>query len=348
MKLPPGKIPPNLLREIVFRNLGSKRSEVILGPAAGIDGAVIKAGNQSIIVSMDPITGALEKIGWLAVNVNANDVATFGVKPRFLSSCILLPENAEKDMVERICVQMNRAARELEISITGGHCEVVQRLTSPIVVGCMMGITEEGNYVTAKGSRPGDRLILTKSAGIEGTAILASDKKKQLRKVLDAETLKKARQFYRRISIVKDALVAFESGGVHAMHDPTEGGIAGAVHEMADASGLGVKLFSEKIAVEPETAQICRFFRLDPLRLIASGSLLIAAEQESTEIILEALSKNDVSAECVGRFLRSPEKRVIVDGRGQSHRLVRPQTDDLWRALESSLDPLPTQKKVHW
>jgi hydrogenase maturation factor len=332
MKLPLGKIPSDLLRRIVFKNLGIKRPEVIMGPAAGIDGAVIDSGNRQLIISMDPITGSVEQVGWLAVNVNANDIATFGVEPAFLFSCILLPRKADEFVVEKICSQMDQAARELGVSITGGHCEVTPQLINPIVVGCMMGITEKGKFVTANGSQPGDQIILTKSAGIEGTAILASDKENQLKEVLDAKTLKSARDFFKRISIVKDALTAFNSGGVHAMHDPTEGGITGAIHEMADASNCGVEILSDKIVVERETEQICRFYGLDPLQLIASGSLLISAEPKSSEKILEALHNKDIQAQCIGQFL-SNKKRIIIGKNGQKHKLVRPLTDQLWKAL---------------
>ena len=151
-------------------------------------------------------------------------------------------------------------------------------LTNPIVVGCIMGLTEKGKYVTAAGAKSGDKLILTKSAGIEGTAILAFNRADQLKKVLNPSLLYNARNFYNQISVVKDALTAYKAGGVHAMHDPTEGGILNGIHELADAAGLGVKVFEDKIAVEPETAKICRFYEIDPLQLMGSGALLISAE----------------------------------------------------------------------
>jgi hydrogenase maturation factor len=339
MKLPLGKISADLLKEAVFRNLGVERPEVVLGPSAGIDGAVIEIGNHSVIVSTDPITGAIERIGWLAVNVNANDIATFGVEPAFLFSCILLPESAEKRMVENICVQMDQAARKLGISIAGGHCEVTRDLPNPIVIGCMMGITEKGNYVTAGNARPNDRIIMTKSAGIEGTAILASDREKELQKALKTVMLRRAKRFYERISIVKDALTAFKTGDVHAMHDPTEGGVAGAIHEMADASNLGVRILRERIRVEPETARICEFYGIDPLQLVASGSLLIASEPASAEKIVRTLRENKIHAGIIGQFLSSPEERLITLKNGKTDLLVRPVTDQLWQALEHSSVP---------
>jgi len=334
MKLPPGKIPINLLTEVVFKNLGVKRKEVVLGPTAGFDGSVLDVGNKSLIVSMDPITGAVERIGWSAVNVNANDIATFGVEPIFLVSCIMLPEGAERSTVETITRQMDAAAKDLGIAIVGGHCESTPGLTNPIVVGCIMGLTDRGNYITAGGAKPGDRLILTKSAGIEGTAILASDREQQLAKILGTEMLDNAKKFYSQISIVKDALTAFKTGGVHAMHDPTEGGILGGVHEMADASNLGVRVYQDKIMIEPETAKICRYFEIDPLQLIGSGALLIAAEPKKTNEIVESLNNNRIYAAEIGEFGGTPNKRLLIKRDQTAQELPRPTSDMLWVALK--------------
>ena len=334
MKLPPGKIPINLLTEVVFKNLGAKRKEVVLGPTAGFDGSVLDVGNKSLIVSMDPITGAVERIGWSAVNVNANDIATFGVEPIFLVSCIMLPEGAERSTVETITRQMDAAAKDLGIAIVGGHCESTPGLTNPIVVGCIMGLTDRGNYITAGGAKPGDKLILTKSAGIEGTAILASDREQQLAKILGTEMLDNAKKFYSQISIVKDALTAFKTGGVHAMHDPTEGGILGGVHEMADASNIGVRVYQDKIMIEPETAKICRYFEIDPLQLIGSGALLIAAEPKKTNEIVESLNNNRIYAAEIGEFGGTPNKRLLIKRDQTAQELPRPTSDMLWVALK--------------
>ena len=334
LHLPFGKIPIDLLEEVVFKNLGVNREEVVLGPSAGYDGAIIDVGGKSLIVSMDPITGAIERIGWLAVNINANDVATFGVEPAFFFSCILLPENADGETVETICVRMDEAAKELGIAIVGGHCEVTPGLTSPIVVGCTIGVTEKGNYVTAGGAKPGDKLILTKSAGIEGTAILSSDREKQLKKIVETSMLEKAKTFFNQISVVKEAITAIKTGGVNAMHDPTEGGVAGGVHEMADASNLGVKIFEEKIPIQPETREICRFFNIDPLQLISSGALLISAKPESADRIIKSIRQKQIHASIIGEFLRNPHNRTLIQRNGKTQPLIRPSSDHLWLALK--------------
>jgi hydrogenase maturation factor len=333
MKLPLGKIPIDILKEVVFKNLGAERGEVILGPAAGLDGAILDVGSKNAIVSMDPITGAVERVGWEAININANDVATFGVEPAFFFSCLLLPENADSEIVQTIATQMNAAAKELGIAIVGGHCESTPGLSNPIVVGCTMGLTEKGKYVTAAGAKSGDKLILTKSAGIEGTAILASDREEQLRKVFNPTVLDSAKGFYNQISVVKDALTAYRTGGAHAMHDPTEGGVLNGVHEMADAAGLGVRVFEEKIAVEPETVKICRFYEIDPLQLIGSGALLVAAEPEAAKKIVDSLSQEHIYAEVIGEFNPNLNKRILMHKDGSAEMLPRPTADHLWIAL---------------
>jgi hydrogenase maturation factor len=332
--MPHGKIPADLLKEIVFKHLGVEREEVALGPSAGYDGAVIDVGNKSLIVSADPISGAKERIGWLAVNVNANDVATFGVEPAFFLSCILLPEKTDEKMLETICFQMDEAAKSLGVAIIGGHSEITPRLTNPIVVGCAMGLAEKGNYVTAGGAKPGDKLILSKTAGIEGTAILAFEMKDQLEKALPHTLLHNARKFYDKISVVKDAITAFQTDGVNAMHDPTEGGVSGGIHEMADASKLGVKIFEERIPIAKETVEICRFFEIDPLQLISSGALLIASKPRFTEKILARLGEQKIEASVIGEFLDSSNTRLLIRDDGKETSLIRPEQDHLWQALQ--------------
>ena len=333
MKLPPGKLPINILKEVVFKNLGVIREEVVLGPTAGFDGAVIDVGDKSLIVSMDPITGAMERIGWLAVNINANDIATFGVEPAFFLSCILLPENANRKIVETISAQIDKAAKKLGMAIVGGHCEITPGLTNPIVVGCAIGLTEKGNYVTAGGAKLRDELILTKSAGIEGTAILAADREEQLKKVLNPTMLQNAKKFYDNMSVVKDALTAFKTGGVTAMHDPTEGGVSGGIHEMADASNLGVKILKEKILVQHETAGICKFFKIDPLQLISSGALLISAKPEFATKIIESLEQQKIHASVIGEFSKNLHERTMTGKNKKIQALPRPLSDHLWLAL---------------
>jgi hydrogenase maturation factor len=322
-----------LLERLVFRNLGTRRREIVVGPSLGVDCAAIGVGGKVLVSSMDPITGALERIGWLAVHINANDVATFGVRPSFFSSCLLLPEGAAEANVGTVCRQIDAAARKLGMAVIGGHSEITPGLAHPIVIGCCMGVTGKGRYVTPKGARAGNDLILTKSAGMEGTAILAADRRSLLAGRLGIPVVKKAAAFFRRISVVEDALLAFGTGGVTAMHDPTEGGVANGVHELAEASGKGFQVFEDRIPIAGETTRICEVFRIDPLCLIASGSLLIAAEDGFSGKIVSILRKNGIAASVIGKLLSSPRKRDIVRRDGMVEELPRPASDHLWTAL---------------
>jgi hydrogenase expression/formation protein HypE len=334
VKLPAGKVPYEILTEIVCKNLGAKRREVVLGPSLGLDGAVIEVGNKALVTSMDPITGALSRIGWLAVNINANDVATFGVQPAFFSSCLLLPENATEKTVKTICKQIDKGAKELGIAVVSGHSETTPNLQFPIVVGCCMGIAEKGRYITARGAKPGNMLILTKTVGTEGTAILAADRHAQLVGKMEKAMLERAKEFFKYVSVVKEATLAFQTGHVTAMHDPTEGGVAGGIHEMADASNVGFTIYEERIPVARETLEICRFFRIDPLQLVASGSMLIATKRDHANDVVKTLEKNKIAAKIIGKLTSSPTERLLIRKGNIAEDLVRPMSDDLWTALK--------------
>lgn len=231
---------------------------------------------------------------------------------------------------------MDKAARELNIAIVGGHCEVTPGIDHPIVTGCAIGVAENGKYVTCGGARVGDKIILSKGAGIEGTAILASDRRKELSKVFDEQFLTQAESFFEKISVVKDAITAFKIGGVSAMHDPTEGGVAGGLHELADAANVGFVVYEDKILVPQETRRICEYFGVDPLQLISSGSLLIVAEACKTDKILDGLAQNGVVASVIGEVVEPSSCRVLVTTSGERTDLVKPATDHLWGALEKS------------
>jgi hydrogenase expression/formation protein HypE len=333
MSFLPGKVPTEVLQEIVFRNLGAKRDDVVLSPSIGEDAAIVQAGNVVLAMSSDPITGAEEWLGWLAVHVSANDVATRGVQPRWFNSIILLPRTSTTELIEKICTQMDKAARQLNVAITGGHCEITPGIDHPIVTGCAIGVAEDGKYVSSSGARVGGCIILTKGTGIEGTAILASDRKIELLEVFDESFVKKAENFFEKISVVKDAITAFRIGGVSAMHDPTEGGVAGGLHELADAANVGFQVYEKEILIPEETRKICAHFEVDPLQLISSGSLLIVAEEEKTDEIISSLSRNGVQASIIGEVTEPALGRNLVTKAGEKTELVRPVSDHLWTAL---------------
>lgn len=332
MRLKLGKVPPSILERYVLSRIGAKREDVILGPSHGEDAAIIRVADQLLAVASDPVSGAVERVGWLSVHVATNDIATRGVRPSWFLSCIMLPENSEEQILDNISQQIDEAARLLGVGIIGGHTEVTPSLKHPLIMGTAIGLIKDGRYVTCSNAKPEGKIILTKGAGIEGTAILATDRVSHLTKFGDP-FIKKSQSYFNKISVVDDALTAFNYGGVYSMHDPTEGGIAGGLHELADASNLGFKVYEEKIIINYETSQICRYFEIDPLNLISSGSLLIVSDKMKTKDILKKLHGKGIRASTIGEMSENVENRVIVRKDGYKEDLPRPITDDLWKAL---------------
>jgi len=276
----PGKVPPEILQSIVFSKLGRMDPDVLLGPGLGEDAAVIKIGEQVVVAATDPITGSVEDVGWLAVHVNANDIATFGVSPRWFLASIMLPVGFTPDELGKIMHQIDEAAKNLDIAVAGGHSEITERITQPIVVGFMMGLAPLGEYVTSSGAKSGDNLIVTKTIGIEGTSILAAEGSSYLTDKLGQDCVQEAKRLRGSISVVKDGVTAFQTGSVHAMHDPTEGGLSGGIHELCDASGVGFEIDNDLIPIASVTRLICDALQINPLELISSGSMLISCESK--------------------------------------------------------------------
>ncbi|NJE42057.1 AIR synthase family protein [Thermococcus sp. GR6] len=329
--LPLGKIPPEKLKELVFNRLGAPGERVIAKSDLGVDATAIDFGSSVLVASTDPITGAEERIGFYAVHINANDVATFGAKPKWFLVSILLPENADDALLAKIMDELHESASKLGVAIVGGHTEVTPGLDRPIVVGTMLGEVSKEKLVTSNGAKPGDAIILTKWAGLEGTAIIASERSAELEKAFGKEFVEKAQSLIEMISVVEDALTANEVG-VNAMHDPTEGGVANGLHEMADAAKLGFRVYAERIPIRKETLKICEFYDLNPLALISSGALMIAAPKEKADSIISALKRNGINASVIGEFLEDKESRVMVEN-GREKPLERPESDELWKVV---------------
>ena len=322
-----GKLPLDMLERLVLRKKGAHSPKVVVGPMAGVDVGVVESGGKYLVSSTDPITGAEERVGWLAVHISANDVATSGARPEYLLSTLLLPERIGEEGIAKIAEEMDRAAKELGISILGGHTEITPGLKRPIVVATALGFTDR--YVTSEMAKEGDIILMTKSAGIEGTAVIASSYRDVLKK-MGYRFVSKAEALFHRISIVDEAVRAIKFTAVHAMHDPTEGGILGGVLEMAMASGLGFELYEASVPVEKTTLELARLLMIDPLRLLASGSLLIAVEPGGVEEVRSALQTFGVSE--IGRFVGKGYTLIRKDGRKEE--LKGPVKDELWRIEE--------------
>ncbi|UCE09183.1 MAG: hydrogenase [Candidatus Thorarchaeota archaeon] len=333
----PGKVPPAILERLVFTRLGQVDDSVILGPELGEDASLIRIGGRVLVASTDPITGSIEDIGWLAVHINANDVATFGVVPRWFLVSIMLPIYSTSEHIERIMNQIHGAAFQLGVAVAGGHTEVTEGIDRPIVAGFMLGETEEGRYVTSRGAKAGDSIIVTKSIALEGTSILASECHSRLVSSLGEDVLKEARSMRDLISVVKEGVSAFETGHLTAMHDPTEGGIAGGLHELCDASGVGFEVEMDRIPLVEPTRLICDELRINPLELISSGCMVITCNSEFDNEVVGAINSKGIKATIIGTVLADSEDRRLVSKSG-SEPLARPETDALWNALKQTKD----------
>ena len=299
-----GKLPHKLLAEMLSKVPLDDR--VIVGPGIGIDAAVIDYGDRLLVTKTDPITFATDLIGWYAVNVNANDIAVMGAEPKWFMATILLPQGIEEDFVRGLFDQITSACEELKISLVGGHTEITYDLNRPVIVGCMLGETDRAHLVTASGARVGDDILVTKGIAVEGTSILAREAGDRLREMgFTEEFLGRAANylFDPGISVIPDARIATASAHIHAMHDPTEGGLATGLMEIAEASGLGLEVRQEAIPVLPETQTLCRELRLDPLGLIASGSLVLTCDSADTPRLLEAFSQQGLRASVIGKMM---------------------------------------------
>jgi thiamin-phosphate kinase len=334
MKLNSGKLPPNILKEVVYKYLGVHNSRVLLGPSIGEDAAIIDIGEKVLVVHTDPITGAIENIGLLAVYISTNDIATRGALPLWLSLAILLPENATKELLEGIVSQIDQASKEIGVSVVGGHTEVTPGLRRPIVVSTAFGEARKESYITTSGAKPGDLIILTKSVAIEGTLILANELEAQLEEKVEKNVIKKAKSYIKLISIVKEALIASSTGFVNAMHDPTEGRILGALRELCYASKIGARIYESRIPISYETKKICEALGIDPLKTISSGSLLIAVKKEGMEKVVNAIKKAGIKATVIGEFTKGNKLEVVR--KSGVEEVTEEIQEELWKVLKEN------------
>ena len=331
-KLSLGKIPIGVLQSTVLGMTGASSDRLLTPPRAGLDFAAIRTKGGYLIVSADPITGVSKNIGRYAMKVSANDVATSGNRPQFAESVMLLPEGSTVADIERIAGQMHEAAKESGITIVGGHTEVTPRLDRPIVVVTVFSLVKK--FVTSGGAKAGDIIMMTKTAGLEGTSELVGEGAVPTGVLTRAESAR-ARRMVDHLDVSDEADAAFRTGRVHAMHDCTEGGLVGAAYEMSLASGLGFRIDEAAVPVAPETSKVCAHLSIDPLRLIGSGSLLLAVEKGSGRRVERALrSVSRVTR--IGEF-RAGARTLRTRG-GRDVEVKEAPEDELWRVLGRPAD----------
>jgi len=300
---PVGKLPASSLKRQLAR-IGPGGTRMLIGPRYGEDATVLDMGDRLLVCSCDPITLATRRIGRYAVQVNANDIAVMGARPRWFWATLLLPEkSSDETLVDTLFSDLRAECAELDINICGGHTEITAGLTRPIIAGFMAGEMSREKLIDKKGIRPGDEIILTRGIAIEGTATIAAEHAGTLRG-LDPEIIRRGENLIRSpgISVVREAMLAVESGEVHGMHDPTEGGLATGLKELAETVGLGMEIDADRITLLPETEAICAHLDINPMGLLASGALIIVAERGSAERILAAYRNRAVAASVIGRM----------------------------------------------
>lgn len=297
-----GKLPHDALGRLLIRAPGG--AGVIVGPALGEDACAIDTGGEVLVASTDPITFTSGNLGYYAVNVNANDVATMGARPRWFLASLLLPVGFDSRRVAGIFANLASACKAIKVSLTGGHTEVTSAVTRPVMVGTMLGTVPRRKLVRPGRAREGDVVLLTKRLAIEGTAIIAREHNRRAARVLGKRRAARAKSMLFRpgISVVPEAMAAVRTAPVHALHDPTEGGFISGIRELSYVTGLGVEICEERIPVYEETREICQNLGLDPLGLLASGSLLIVASPRSAKRIAAAVRRRRIECVEVGRM----------------------------------------------
>jgi hydrogenase maturation factor len=339
VNLPAGKLPADMLRALLAA-LPEDDGSVLVGGAIGEDAAVIDLGGPELLVAKtDPITFASEDVGRYLLAVNGNDLATTGAVPRWLLATALLPEGMARAEAAAVLRGLTDACADAAVALVGGHTEVTVGLDRPILVGCLLGTVPRQRLVHTAGARVGDAVLLAGGIAIEGAAILAAEHAGPLRAAgVGADLLARVADWLRDpgISVLPAARAVHATGAAHAMHDPTEGGLATALHELAEAAEVGLRIDREAIAVLPDCAEICAALDLDPLGLLASGALLAALDPDDLPDALSRLASVGIPAACIGEVVSHSEGCVLVDGPTVSP-LPRFARDELARCLEGPL-----------
>ncbi|HDN75697.1 MAG TPA: hydrogenase assembly protein HupF, partial [Acidilobales archaeon] len=308
------KLRPEVLTKYVLSRIGVKDPAVLIGPTVGEDSAVIDLGNGNVLViHSDPITGAVEYLGWLAIHVPSNDVAVTGAKPRWFLPVIYLPEGVPDEVIDKITSQMDLAAKELRAMIVGGHTEYTPGIERPMVAVTALGIAHKESIVRTGGAVSGDLILMTKTAGIEGTSILATDFKDELKaKGVGEDILSRAKEFIKYISVVHEALTLTENVHPNSMHDPTEGGVIAGLLEMAYASKKTFIVYEDRIRIAKETAILTKALGIDPLKLISSGTLLATIPPSKANEALRILREAGVDASIIGVVKDLEKGKLLV------------------------------------
>lgn len=323
-----GKVSESVLKRTILKQIKHRREEVLVGPGVGEDCCVVGLEEGEVVVlSADPITGTKEMLGTLAVHITANDIASSGAEMIGILLTILLPEGFRESELKEIMKEAEGVCAALNIEIMGGHTEITAAVNQPVITVTGVGKMPKTQLIKTAGAIPGDEIVMTKWAGLEGTAILAKEKEAELLTRYNKDFINNGKNLSAMISVVPESKVGRRLG-VRAMHDVTEGGIYGALWEIGAASNVGMEVDLTKIPIRQETIEICEFYNLNPYQLISSGVMLMITDKAN--LLVEELKKAGIPAAVIGRITGGND-RVIING-DEKRFLAPPKSDELYKA----------------
>lgn len=325
-----GKLPEQVLVRSVLKQIGHRRDEVLMGPAVGQDCAVLSlAEDEAFVMSTDPITGTVKDIGSHSIHITANDLAASGAEPVAVMLTVMLPPRVREAALKTMMADVEKTCRELQMEVIGGHTEITDVVKQPLISVTGVGKIKKNQMILTSGMQAGQDIIITKWIGLEGTTIIAKEKEEELKKFFSDSFIDTAKAFDQYLSVVPESKIAMKYG-VSAMHDITEGGVFGALWELAEGAGVGLDVDVKKIPIRQETIEVCECFGLNPYILMSSGSMMIAADQG--EGLVRALQEAGISAKIVGHATEGND-RILRNGE-EIRYLDRPQSDELYKIYQ--------------
>lgn len=324
-----GKLPEPVLIRSVLKQVKHRREEVLVGPAVGQDCTVVQVESDEVLVmSTDPITGTVKDLGSHSIHITANDLAASGAEPIGVMLTVMLPDTVEEPEVKKMMQEAEATCKKLNMEVLGGHTEITNVVRQPLISVTGVGKIKKSRVITTLQVQPEQDIVVTKWIGLEATTILAKEREEELRKRFSAGIVDTAIGFDQFLSVVPESRIAMEHG-VTAMHDITEGGVFGALWEMASGAGVGLEVDLKKIPIRQETVEICQYFDLNPYQIMSSGSMMIAAD-DGHELVRK-LEKAGIHAAVVGRT-NAGNDRILRNGEDVRY-LDKPQPDELYKVL---------------
>lgn len=325
-----GKLPNDLLGEIVFKYIKHKRKEILMGASVGEDNALVDFGEEVAVLSTDPITGAVKDIGRLAIEISVNDVSTSGGEPIGVLMTILAPRGSTHEDIEHIMKDAGETAEKLNVEIMGGHTEITDAVNKVVISTTVIGKVKKKNILKVHEIKTGDKVLITKSAGIEGTAILLNDYEDFFKDKMDEEKIEIGKKYGDMISVKEEGRIG---GQLHVnyMHDITEGGVLGAVWESHKAIKMGIKIYEDQIPITDITKELADLVKIDPLRFISSGSMLVIGNDTTINKYMEELEEKGISSSIIGEVI---EEGIFIENDQGIKTIEAPRADELYRAIE--------------